>query len=268
MKLFDKIFSRNNKSTNITEEQMKELINLNQDLFNITQELKTELSDAKKVVDTIYQRQDEGIKYERELNKRTTTTIFRFILQFLLVLIVPISAYASFTEFYYSMDMNEVSIIRIIYLIAEIGILIIGVVGLFKVLSNLILGFGDSIKLLFVHGNMDKKTRHKKAEHFVIKKIFLLVEVLVYLHFVLILVIAVYLLVSKGADRNGLLIHWECGMVGYIIAIASLDISDMVRKANHTILFNGITLVVAIGSLLFNDIVRETVLGYLSFLFV
>lgn len=119
MKLFDKIFSRNNKSTNITEEQMKELINLNQDLFNITQELKTELSDAKKVVDTIYQRQDEGIKYERELNKRTTTTIFRFILQFLLVLIVPISAYASFTEFYYSMDMNEVSIIRIIYLIAE-----------------------------------------------------------------------------------------------------------------------------------------------------
>ena len=42
----------------------------------------------------------------------------------------------------------------------------------------------------------------------------------------------------------------------------------MVRKANHTILFNGITLVVAIGSLLFNDIVRETVLGYLSFLLV
>lgn len=92
-----------------------------------------------------------------------------------------------------------------------------------------------------------------------------MIEVFVYLHFVFILVIAVYLLVSKGADRNGLLIHWECGMVGYIIAIASLEITDMVRKANHTILFNGITLVVAIGSLLFNDIVRETVLGYISF---
>lgn len=37
MKLFDKIFSRNNKSTNITEEQMKELINLNQNLINVTQ---------------------------------------------------------------------------------------------------------------------------------------------------------------------------------------------------------------------------------------
>lgn len=172
MKLFDKIFSRNNKSTNITEEQMKELINLNQNLINVTKELKTELSDAKKVVDAIYQRQDEGIKYEKELNKRTTTTIFRFILQSLLVLIVPISAYASFIEFYNSMDMNEVFIIRIIYLIAGIGVLIIGGVGLVKVLINLILGLGDSIKLLFVHGNMDKKTRHKKAEHFVIKKYF------------------------------------------------------------------------------------------------
>lgn len=37
MKLFDKIFSRNNKSTNIAEEQMKELINLNQNLINVTQ---------------------------------------------------------------------------------------------------------------------------------------------------------------------------------------------------------------------------------------
>lgn len=254
---------KNSKSITINDNQIRELIEQNRKIYCQNLEQTNKIISIEDKVNYLYEKQELEAGQEEELNNSIITCIFRELLLVTELIIVIISIVFCIFEFLNSCGDNR--LINIIILGDIIGIIFIGLDALATVLGTLILSFGD----LFVEKrkkeieNYSPKPKRQKGHlYYRWKKnrtIFL------WGHFISLIVVEVYLIGNSMINSNiTLLSCWLCGMIGYVVILTSIEFASIIRKANHTILFNGITLVIALGSYLLNQDVWYKITEFLS----